>query len=133
MRKLRYHVSATFSQEQGKIIDEYLKKKKTTKSQLVKEAISILVPVERSKYRLTPKSYPILHEFFTELKKMFNSLEYQKKIERLFLKLERKYSKEEFKEFENFFGIMQTEIKEFEKKGKLGRPKIIRKRGRPKS
>jgi len=130
--KNSYRISATLSPEQGELFKEFMKKRKITKTQLVKRAIGLYLSLQNNKYRINEKAYPVVTEFFYKIQKIVSSKDYERRTEKIVMKLEKKYSKDEFREFKKFFNNMNKENKVFKRKGKSGRPKITNPRGRPK-
>ena len=132
MRENWYHLQGKFTSEEGKIIEDYLKKHKIPQNRLVRKSIGFLIPLERSKDRI--KATNLIREFFQGIKKIVNSPDYKKRVDRLLVRLSKKYSPNTIEEFVKFFLDIDSDLKVFKKKhASRGRPKIERKRGRPKN
>jgi len=127
-------LAGKFSPSEYKIIKEYLDKNNLKPTQLVQNAVKFYVPFFTGVNIFKNPNHLFWLEFIQEINTLLNSKKYQSDIEKIVLKLLKKYSLEEIENESKELEQVEIKQKELEKKhDPVGRPKQIRKRGRPKT
>jgi len=117
-----------------KIIKEYLDKNHLKPSQLVQKAIKFYIPFFTGVNTFKDPHHLFWLEFIQEINTLINSKKYQSDVEKIISKLLKKYSLEQIETESKELEQIEIKQKELEKKhNPVGRPKQIRKRGRPKT
>ena len=126
-------LAGKFSQSEYKVIKEYLEKNNLKPTQLVQNAVKFYIPFFTGVNTFKDPRHLFWLEFIQEINKVLTSKKYQSDVEKIILKLLNKYSIEEIENETKELEQVEIKQKELEKKhDPVGRPKQIRKRGRPK-
>jgi len=126
-------LAGKFSPNEYKIIKEYMDKNDLKPIQLVQNAVKFYIPFFTGVETFKNHDHPFWVELIQETNAVLNSKKYQLDLEEIVSKLLKKYSIDEIEAQSTELEQIEIKQKELEKEHEsVGRPKKIRKRGRPK-
>lgn len=127
-------LAGKFSPSEYEIIRDYLKSNNLKPNQLVQMAVKFYIPFFTGVQTFKNPPHQFWFELFKEISKLLNSKKYQSDVEKILSKLSKKYSPDQIESESKELEQAEIKQKELEKEhNPVGRPKKIRKRGRPKT
>ena len=125
-------LSGKFTGDEVEIIEKIKKAYDVKDNQLVRT--SVLSMITNVTLLEAFEKSPKLHKFFrSQMKHYMEKIDDPAEKKRVHNEFSKKFTQKELDQFDSIFGTANTVIKKLNKTKKVGRPRIKRKRGRPKT